>query len=338
MKKTEEEISKIIIESVEEAKACFDTEQEFISWLDNPVENKFAVLKNKEWEEIIITVINNSTWGSHRTGGPVWVMDFSYENVKSLLPDNPWVPYFSKDKCNESIKILVDYVEKFIRSTCINNVLVIYPNEDIHYKGRLKMKFFTDWRILKHIDTEVFPLYKTEVQGRWGYKQYSIEETECLDLLLGAEIKRLSKGEYIVCVNNLPKEPIADLAYLEQYWDYALYHIDKGNRVMSPVKVKKSGQVKDYLPMYIADVMEDMRLAGLDTDMRHEFWYNNLANKSERIALLKEFGSECASGIVPVNRVDKIKMVYQTLELKMTEITEEHWFKQLHKKIKWEEL
>lgn len=337
MKKTEEEIRKIIIDSVEEARACFDTEQEFISWLNEPVKHHFAVLRNKEWEEIILTVVNSSTWGSHKTGGPVWVMDFSYENVKSLLPDNPWTPYFSKDKYNESIRVMIDYVKEFIIATCINNVLLVCPNDDHVVIGRPKMTFFTDYRILKFIDTIVYPRHKFAFNKYWEFDRYSLEKRASHDLLFGAEIDRLSKGEYTVCVDDLPKEPMIDLGDDNEYWDYPLYEIDKGRMGLS-AQIPKSGQVKDYLPMYIYDVMEYMRLGGLDITMRHEFMYTSRADTSERVALLKKFGIKNAYGIVPVNRVDKVKMVYQTLELKMPEITEEHWFKQFPKKIRWDKL
>ena len=336
MKKTEEEIRKIIIDSVEEARACFDTEQEFISWLNEPVKHHFAALRNKEWEEIILTVVNSSTWGSHKTGGPVWVMDFSYENVKSLLPNNPWVPYFSKDKYNESIRMMLDYVKEFIIATCVNNVLIIHPHDDKFVK-RPKMTFFTDYRILKFIDTKVYPRHKYAFNKYWEYTLYSLEKRESHDLLFGCETERLSKGEYVVCVDSLPKEPMIDIGDDNEYWAYPLYEIDKG-RMGLCAKIPKSGQVKDYLPMYIYDVMEYMRLDGLDITMRHELRYTSRADTSERVALLKKSGIKNAYGIVPVNRVDKVKMVYQTLELKMPEITEEHWFKQFPKKIKWEEL
>ncbi len=336
MKKTEEEIRKIIIDSVEEARACFDTEQEFISWLNKPVEHRFAALYNKEWEEIILTVVNSSTWGSHKTGGPVWVMDFSYENVKSLLPDNPWTPYFSKDKYNESIRMMIDYVKEFIIATCVNNVLLVHPNDD-KFAERPKMTFITDYRILKFIDTMVYPRHKFALNKYWEFDRYSLEKRASHDLLFGAEIDRLSKGEYTVCADDLPKEPMIDDGDDNEYWTYPLYGIDKGRMGLS-VKIPKSGhQVKDYLPMYIYDVMEYMRLEGLDITMRHEFSYTSHADTSERVALLKKSGIKNAYGIVPVNKVDKVKMVYQTLELKMPKITEEHWFKQFPKKIKWEE-
>ena len=337
MKKTKEEIKKIIIDSVEEARACFDTEQEFISYLNKPVEHHFAALRNKEWEEIILTVVNSSTWGSHRTGGPVWVMDFSYENVKSLLPNNPWVPYFSKDKYNESIRMMLVYVKEFVLATCINNVLLVYPNDDHVVSGRPKMTFFTDYRILKFIDATVYPRHKFAFNKYWEYNLYSLEKRRSLDLLFVCETERLSKGEYVVCVDRLPKEPMIDHGDDNEYWDYPLYEIDKGRMGLS-AQIPKSGQIKDYLPMCIADVMEYMRLEGLDIAMRHEFRYTSHADTSERVALLKKSGIKNACGIVPVNRVDKVKMVYQTLELKMPEITEEHWFKQFPKKIKWEEL
>ncbi|MBQ2886059.1 MAG: hypothetical protein IJE43_20255 [Alphaproteobacteria bacterium] len=336
MKKTKEEIKKIIIDSVEEARACFDTEEEFISYLNKPVEHDFAALRNKEWEEIILTVVNNSTWGSHRTGGPVWVMDFSYENVKSLLPNNPWVPYFSKDKYNESIMMMIDYAKEFIIATCVNNVLIVYPNDDKFVK-RPKMTFITNYRILDFIDFQVYPPNMLALTKRWNCGNYSLEKRASHDLLFGAEIDRLPKGEYTVCVDDLPKEPMIDFGDDNEYWYYPLYGIDKGQ--MGPcVQIPKSSQVKDYLPMYIYDVMEYMRLEGLNIAMRHEFRYTKHADTSERVALLKKSGIKNAYGIVPVNRVDKIKMVYQTLELKMPEITEEHWFKQFPKKIKWEEL
>ncbi len=338
MKKTEEEIRKIIIDSVEEARACFDTEQEFISWLNEPVKHHFAVLRNKEWEEIILTVVNSSTWGSHRTGGPVWVIDFSYENVKSLLPDNPWTPYFSKDKYNESIRVMIDYVKEFIIATCVNNVLLVYPNDD-KFAERPKMMFITDYRILYFIDFQVYPYphHMLALPKLWNCKNYSLEKRTSHELLFGAEIDRLPKGEYTVCVDDLPKEPMIDHGNDNEYWRYPLYEIDKG-QIGRYTQIPKSGQVKDYLPMYIYDVMEYMRLEGLDITMRHEFRYTHRADTSERVALLKKSGIKNASGIVPVNRVDKVKMVYQTLELKMPEITEEHWFKQFPKKIKWEEL
>ena len=41
--------------------------------------------------EIFDAVISNSTWGSGPNGGPVWVLDFRYENVASLLSTHPWL-------------------------------------------------------------------------------------------------------------------------------------------------------------------------------------------------------------------------------------------------------
>lgn len=37
------------------------------------------------------TVVTSSGYGTSEFGGPVWIMDFSLDNLKRLFPDNPWL-------------------------------------------------------------------------------------------------------------------------------------------------------------------------------------------------------------------------------------------------------
>ncbi|MBQ9271039.1 MAG: hypothetical protein IJ218_02085 [Alphaproteobacteria bacterium] len=43
-------------------------------------------------------VIANSTWGSADFGGPVWILDFSLENLKKLFPDNPLLKFMEQQR------------------------------------------------------------------------------------------------------------------------------------------------------------------------------------------------------------------------------------------------
>lgn len=47
--------------------------------------------------EMFKTVVTSSSWGTSEFGGPVWIMDFSLENLKKLFPDNPWIEAMEKE-------------------------------------------------------------------------------------------------------------------------------------------------------------------------------------------------------------------------------------------------
>ncbi|MBP5399685.1 MAG: hypothetical protein J6Y53_04640 [Alphaproteobacteria bacterium] len=50
------------------------------------VHNEYAEL----WE-MFHKIVTTSTWGSSQYGGPIWIMDFSLDNLKKFFPDSVWL-------------------------------------------------------------------------------------------------------------------------------------------------------------------------------------------------------------------------------------------------------
>jgi len=101
--------------------------------------------------EIFDAVISSSTWGSGPTGGPVWILDFRYENVVSLLPKHPWLPLLKVgDNCVEHW--LEWRVERFIAWHKLGNVLLVHS----HSYGKdvcSRCTFYANAYLLRKIET-----------------------------------------------------------------------------------------------------------------------------------------------------------------------------------------
>lgn len=55
--------------------------------------------------DLFEAVINNSTWGNSKNGGPVWIWDFRIENLKKLIPAHPLLQELDEEKTDYMIVI-----------------------------------------------------------------------------------------------------------------------------------------------------------------------------------------------------------------------------------------
>ncbi len=92
--------------------------------------------------EIFEAVITGSTWGSSVNGGPVWVWDFRFENLKRLFPDHPWIERYntySPDKRWDITYNIERSAGVVIRKLKLCNILVVTDNPynkiDINFHG-----------------------------------------------------------------------------------------------------------------------------------------------------------------------------------------------------------
>lgn len=94
-------------------------------------------------------VIATSSWGTSEYGGPVWLMDFSLNNLQKLFPDNPWLAAmqneWSKGKqeysdvaTSEALIAFSEWfeyrAEHFVKQLGLGNVIV---KSETSYNGNL---------------------------------------------------------------------------------------------------------------------------------------------------------------------------------------------------------
>ena len=127
MKQTTNELNDVLAHSITACRKNFECEDAFIAWLTT----SFTInTKSNELLDIFETVISNSTWGSSKSGGPVWVMDFRYKNILKLLPEHPWLPYFAQSKVLKNLgEWFYDKANTLITTTGISNILVATSGE-----------------------------------------------------------------------------------------------------------------------------------------------------------------------------------------------------------------
>lgn len=127
MEQAKNELHEVLARSVAECRKKFESEDDFLFWLKK---NFSKNTQSDELLDIFEEVISNSTWGSGRSGGPVWIMDFRYENISKLLPQHPWLPYFAKNKILKDWGLwFLDKANTFITTTGVSNILVAIDGE-----------------------------------------------------------------------------------------------------------------------------------------------------------------------------------------------------------------
>ncbi|MBO5038610.1 MAG: hypothetical protein J6C85_04060 [Alphaproteobacteria bacterium] len=81
------------------------------------------------WEDVFDQVVKNSTWGSSKAGGPVWVMDFRFQSLKALCPESEFIKAAERVLGADLVWALggtwVEFAEYYIRFWEICNVMVI---------------------------------------------------------------------------------------------------------------------------------------------------------------------------------------------------------------------
>ncbi|MBP3687210.1 MAG: hypothetical protein J6J35_02465 [Alphaproteobacteria bacterium] len=86
-------------------------------------------IEHRLWEDVFDEVVKNSTWGSSKAGGPVWVMDFRFQSLKALCPDFEFIKVAEKGFAESDRmcfgSVWLEFAEYYIRYWEICNVMVI---------------------------------------------------------------------------------------------------------------------------------------------------------------------------------------------------------------------
>ena len=234
--------------------------------------------KYSEGWEIFDAVVSNSTWGSGPTGGPVWGLDFRYENVVSLLPNHPWLPLLKV--ADSGVNLWLEWrIRSFIVWHKLGNVLYLYSYT---CGGNIytRCEFFANAYLLRKIE-------KACIGGKiWDNSQRNKMSEEYLlrhySHLRYREVMQIVKEQALIFEtgdfytnmyswgNNRPMWNIYPDTHVGQcLWPMisARQFLDRGVQYCELLHKSKDVEVgqyvksvkgyENYLPMLVYDLMED---------------------------------------------------------------------------------
>ena len=339
------ELSDILQNDIKEARSFFNNDDEFIQWIHATNEAITALITNKQLFEIIEYIFDNTSWGTHSSGGPVWVMDFSYENLKSVIPDNPLVPYFKIEEIQNLLQIGLGVAENFIKKTGVCNVLIIYPNS--------RSIFFTYSACFEFI-----------AKNFYGFKNYAFlnrckfNDSKSQSLLLMHEFRKIEQGDFITKIEVADQSALmVDFGSLKRgYWNYPFYDVNKiiyNNDCVwtlnSAQDVAKIDKLQDYLPLLMYDIMEFISAntilvdKGLYPTFRLPYYVEDHGYPRERAILLSKSGFPYKEQMDSYNyytfqkSADSCEFYKEKLRLNLhlPELTDKFWHRQFPKKTNW---
>ena len=184
------------IKPLSRGKVLRDMEQ----WLSGTL--RFS-MSNETLAAMFEAVVASSSWGTSEYGGPVWLMDFSLDNLKKLFPDNPWLLAMEKEKNQETetrktdrwfrSKPLDDFcfwfelhAREFITSCGLGNVLLKLE------RSRFGTLSFYCWGTILGVMQ----------QGVWGYLHRPTEAIMMDWNFSLKESKIVKSGEFLTYLSN----------------------------------------------------------------------------------------------------------------------------------------
>ncbi len=246
------------IKPLSRGKVLRDMEQ----WLS--AELRFADDNETLWT-MFKTVVTSSSWGTSEYGGPVWLMDFSLDNLKKLFPDNPWLLAMEEERskgkyeaigCTKS-SILSSFslwfelrARKFITKCGLGNVLLKLESS---YSGSLS---FYCW------GTFLVALQKAVK----GYL-YRPTETTMLDCNFSLkESKIVQRGEFLTYLSNgwVDSEPVMRNSFPDFTPEWDLRWVKKHSKYGECYQAWNFCSAKGYI---IPEITQEKFLILLVSDM-----------------------------------------------------------------------